>query len=146
MIRGKRRIVAVVAGSAAILLASATAANAASGTWSSSGITGVHAQGSWKTEYSKLYFSGYVKDTSCDGNPVKLEIRFNERLPGGLYYWYRGETVTNYGGCGTSKSFSFNTYQPGKTIQVTVKECLIGGGVGSIDSCSPRYPVVNTSV
>ena len=108
MTRFVRRGAAVLAGTAAALLASVSAANAASGTWSSGGISGVHAQGSWKTEYSKLYFSGYVRDTACDGNPVKLEIRFSQIIKG-VPFWYRSETVTNYNGWGTNPHFSYNT-------------------------------------
>ena len=145
MIRRKTRGVAVLAATTAVLLGTSVAANAASGTWSSGGISGVHAQGSWKTEYSKLYFSGYLRDTACDGNPVKLEIRFSEII-GGVPFWYRSETVTNYTGCGTNKNFSYNTYQPGKKISVAVKECKIGGGLGSIDSCSSWATVVTTTV
>lgn len=44
MIRTQRGI-AVVAMAASALMVGATAANAASGTWSSGGKTGVHAQG-----------------------------------------------------------------------------------------------------
>ncbi len=144
MIRTRRGI-AVVAMAASALMVGATAANAASGTWSSSGKTGVHAQGTWKTEYSKLYISGYVKDTACDGHAVSLKITFSEYYAAGLYGKYRTETVTNNGGCGSSKSFSYNTYKPGKTILVNVSECIVDGGLGSIDSCTGSN-VINTKV
>lgn len=141
----KTRALAVLAAASTAILIGATTADAASGTWSSGGKTGVHAQGSWKTQYSKLYISGYVKDTACDKHAVSLKITFSEYVAAGLYAKYRTETVTNNGGCGSSKSFSYNTYKPGKKILVNVAECIVDGGVGGIDSCTGSN-VINTNV
>lgn len=44
-------------------------------TWARRRLSHVYAQGTWKTEYSRLYFSGYVRDTSCDGRNVEIEAR-----------------------------------------------------------------------
>ena len=79
----------------ATALAMAGTAQAASGTWSSGGKSGVHAQGSWKTENSKLYISGYLRDTACDGKNVKIELVFVDARPFPFGYPYRYETVVN---------------------------------------------------
>lgn len=132
------RSAGVLAGSAALIVAIPAAAQAADGTWSTSGQAGVHAQGTWKTENSKIYFEGYVRDTACDGKNTSMTINFAR------WHWqfpepYRNETVKNTSGCNTNQHFSFNSYQPGKTVDITVKEC-----VG--DDCSHAARVVRTDV
>lgn len=138
--RGMRRSLSAVAAAASVVALSTVPAAAASGTWSSAGVSGVHAQGTWKTEYSRLYFSGYVRDTSCDGRNVKLQITF-WTVTAGIPIQYRRETVNNTSGCGTSRSFSYNTYQPGTKTEVTIKECVIK----AIDACGGSGPVVSTT-
>lgn len=134
-------------GGAALVTFLAAPASAASGTWSSSGVTGVHAQGSWKTEFSKIYFEGYVRDTSCDGHGVYLNIAFmRSDVPGLPAGTYRRETVTNTGGCNTNKSFSFNSYQPGRKISIAVQECVKDAGFLGSDKCSSFNTVVTTNV
>jgi hypothetical protein len=139
-----RRLFAVLGAATALLLVTASAAHADdNGTWSSSGEAGVHAQGSWKTELSKIYFSGYVRDTACDGNRTKLEISFTRYILQ-IPEPYRRETVTNTSGCGTNKNFSYNSYQPGKRVTIHVKECVIKDNAP--DDCSRSYQVVDTHV
>lgn len=139
-----RRARGVVAATGVLVAVAALPAHAASGTWSSGGVTGVHAQGSWKTQYSKLYFSGYVKDTACDGHNVKLKITFVDvtyKVP----VPYRDETKYNTSGCGSSALFSYNTYVPGHKISVQVKECVVDGGKLGADLCGPTATVLTTT-
>lgn len=135
----------VLASSAALILAAGTAAHADdNGTWSSAGVAGVHAQGTWKTENSKIYFSGYVRDTACDGHNTKLEITFVRMILPQIPEPYRRETVKNTSGCNTNQTFSFNSYQPGKNVRINVRECVIVNN-GS-DDCSGNPTVVNVDV
>ena len=129
--RGMKRSLSTLAAAAGAIVLTTSPAAAASGTWASGGVSGVHAQGTWKTEYSRLYFSGYVRDTSCDGRNVKLKVEFST-VHAGVPIGYRSETVTNTSGCGTNRSFNYRTYTPGLQTQVRIKECIIK----TIDTCS----------
>lgn len=142
--RALKRMTQITAGAAVMLGLAAMPAHAASGTWSSGGVTGVHAQGTWKTEYSKFYFSGYVKDTACDGRNVKLNIRFVDNF-GSVPVTYRSETKYNTSGCGTSANFSYNSYVPGHNISIRVQECVIGGGTLGTDRCGSWATVANAT-
>ncbi len=137
------RTVLAAAAAAVLVLAAASSAHAASGTWSSGGQAGVHAQGSWETKLSKIYFSGYVRDTACDGHSVKINISFQHDIAG-LPSGYRTETVTNTLGCNQNKSFSFNSYQPGQTVSIAVQECVVYASAP--DHCSSFHRVVRTQV
>ncbi len=132
-----RAVVLVMAAPILALGVGVTPAQAdSSGTWSTFGKSGVHAQGTWATKFSRLYISGYVRDTACDGHGVKIVLRFTVADPAPFYRLYRQEEVRNTaGGCGTQTSFSFNTGQGGK-IRVGGSECIINGGVGNVDSCA----------
>lgn len=130
----------------AVALTMAGTAQAATGTWSSGGKSGVHAQGSWKTENSKLYISGYLRDTACDGKNVKIELVFIDVQPFPFGRPYRYETVVNSTGCGTNKNFSYNTYRPTQKTRISIKECIINGGrLPGVDSCGPLYTVVEAT-
>lgn len=121
---------------AAALSGAPSAAADAHGSWSSYGVAGVHAQGEWKVQYSRLYFWGYVRDTACDANAVSLELAFSRsygKIPGG---GYRSEKVTHRGGCNKQTNFSFNTAYTGNA-RVVVWECVVdekcSGGNVAVD-------------
>ncbi|MFZ5896924.1 MAG: hypothetical protein ACOY0T_38055 [Myxococcota bacterium] len=111
-----------------LLSASALAEAQAARTWSTNGITGVHAQGSTWTSNSWINIKGYVKDTKCDGGAARVYFAFiSSTLPGSTE---REERVSTEGKpCGTVVPFHFRGYS-GKYTEVLARECVSGLGLG----------------
>jgi hypothetical protein len=88
----------------------------------------------------RIHLIGTVFDESCDGRSAELYMRFyeDEDLDGG-YWWYRTENV-KASGCGTGKTFEFNTVSRPMYVKACVRACSGGGLNCSSKDCDEVTP------
>ncbi|WP_409468976.1 hypothetical protein [Streptomyces sp. HC307] len=105
-------------------------------TYSASDIAGSHTWGDSYVSGSRVYVSGYVRDTLSDGHGACLNIRT----------WYsdspfpRDEFVADTDGNNSSyKPFSFN-YDAGTVEYVDIQECLTESG--SVHDEAPGWQAI----
>ncbi|MBC9820122.1 hypothetical protein [Terrabacter sp. MAHUQ-38] len=126
-----RAAVALAAATSAVALAASPAA--ASTTWSSYGVGGVHAQGTISLSYGYITMSGYVRDTLCDGKEAYIFValaRDGKTIS--------RERIVNTGGCNTSTNFTRKWYSPTGSV-IWVQECI--KGTLQLATCSQSYKV-----
>ena len=128
--RGSRVVaVAVVAISAVAVAATPASAVTPVGAWkgnnySASDIVGAHAQGNAYISGSRVYVTGYIRDTATDGHGACLKIKtwYNDSV------FTRDEFVSDTDGNNSSYTyFSFN-YPVSTTEYIDIQECLTESG------------------
>ncbi|GAA4345856.1 hypothetical protein [Angustibacter luteus] len=101
---------ATVGLAATTLLVAPSGAQAASTSWSSSGLTGVQASGTWYVSGGRLYVTGRLYDTAGDNKWVRLYVHFKKDCC--------ALVVDNKNGNNTSVPFTFSTASTTSGIRV----------------------------